>query len=192
MQINVIVAISFVSITNRFLRFSVKLPWKALILLCLNLVKFFAQVKTEPKCRCFLYTKKWVQRKFLFSKLRYVFLLSRQNLENNGNNPTLLYGYGGFNISLSPGFRLSALLFVQHFGGVYATANLRGGSEYGERWHEGGMKLKKQNVFDDFIGAAEYLISEKITNPNKWGPNTLENTVKINAESVQTRYPRWF
>ncbi|HRP02405.1 MAG TPA: prolyl oligopeptidase family serine peptidase [Candidatus Kapabacteria bacterium] len=95
-----------------------------------------------------------------------MFLVYRNDIKLDANNPTLLYGYGGFNINLTPSFLGSTLSFIKR-GGVYAVANLRGGAEYGEKWHQGGMLLNKQNVFDDFIAAAEYLISEKYTNPNK-------------------------
>lgn len=89
-----------------------------------------------------------------------MFIVYKKGLSLNGKNPTLLYGYGGFNISLTPGFNPLLIPFLEQ-GGVYAQANLRGGGEYGEAWHQQGMKLKKQNVFDDFIAAGEYLIQEK-------------------------------
>lgn len=95
-----------------------------------------------------------------------IFLVYKKGLELNGQNPTLLYGYGGFNISLTPGFNTSNIVFLEN-GGVYALVNLRGGGEFGEEWHQQGMLDKKQNVFDDFIGAAEYLIAEKYTSPAK-------------------------
>lgn len=86
----------------------------------------------------------------------------KKGVKLNGQNPTMLYGYGGFNVSLTPSFSVSNLVFMEN-GGVYAVANLRGGGEYGDEWHNAGTKMRKQNVFDDFIAAAEYLIAEKYT-----------------------------
>lgn len=95
-----------------------------------------------------------------------LFITSKKGLKLDGKNPTILYGYGGFDISLTPGFSVANLVWLE-MGGVYAVANLRGGGEYGLRWHEAGMRDNKQNVFDDFISCAEWLIDEKYTNtPN--------------------------
>jgi prolyl oligopeptidase len=95
-----------------------------------------------------------------------MFITHKKGLKLDGNNPTYLYGYGGFNISLTPAFSVGNLVWME-MGGVYAQPNLRGGGEYGEEWHQGGMKLKKQNVFDDFIAAAEWLIANKYTSTPK-------------------------
>ncbi|HEY9631960.1 MAG TPA: prolyl oligopeptidase family serine peptidase [Coleofasciculaceae cyanobacterium] len=95
-----------------------------------------------------------------------MFITHKKGLHLDENNPTYLYGYGGFNVSLTPSFSVSRLVWME-MGGVYAVANLRGGGEYGEEWHEAGTKLNKQNVFDDFIAAAEWLISNKYTRPEK-------------------------
>jgi prolyl oligopeptidase len=95
-----------------------------------------------------------------------MFLTHRRGLKLDGTNPTLLYGYGGFNIPLTPAFSIANLVWME-MGGVYAMANLRGGGEYGSDWHLAGIKEKKQNVFDDFIAAAEWLVAEKITSPAK-------------------------
>jgi prolyl oligopeptidase len=95
-----------------------------------------------------------------------MFITNKKGITLDGNNPTVLYGYGGFNITTSPGFSALRIALLEQ-GVVYASANIRGGGEYGEKWHEAGTKLKKQNVFDDFIAAAEYLIKERITSPSK-------------------------
>ncbi|MEZ2280219.1 MAG: prolyl oligopeptidase family protein [Microcoleus sp.] len=95
-----------------------------------------------------------------------MFITHKKGLELDGNNPTYLYGYGGFSISLTPSFSVSRVVWLE-MGGVYVTACLRGGGEYGESWHQAGTKLNKQNVFDDFISAAEWLIANKYTQPAK-------------------------
>ena len=94
-----------------------------------------------------------------------MFITHKKGLSLDGRNPTLLYGYGGFDISLTPSFSVSTVVWME-MGGVYAVPNLRGGGEYGKAWHEAGMKLKKQNVFDDFIAAAQWLIANKYTSPD--------------------------
>ena len=121
-----------------------------------------AKVKFDP-------TKFEVKQVFYTSKdgTRVpMFLTYKKGLKLNGKNPTLLYGYGGFNIPMTPGFSVQRVVWME-MGGVYAVANLRGGSEYGEAWHEAGTKLKKQNVFDDFISAGEWLIKNKYTSNKK-------------------------
>jgi prolyl oligopeptidase len=95
-----------------------------------------------------------------------MFITRRRDMQKDGNQPVLLYGYGGFNVSVTPLFRPTVLAWLE-MGGVYAEANLRGGGEYGEKWHEAGTRSQKQNVFDDFIAAAEYLIREKYTQPSR-------------------------
>jgi prolyl oligopeptidase len=95
-----------------------------------------------------------------------MFLAYRKDRKLDGNNPVYLYGYGGFKLSYTPQFSATAAWWVEH-GGIYALVNLRGGSEFGEEWHQNGMLLKKQNVFDDFTGAAEWLVANKYTNPKK-------------------------
>ncbi len=95
-----------------------------------------------------------------------MFITHKKGLKLDGNNPTYLYGYGGFDISLTPAFSIGNLVWME-MGGVFAQPNLRGGGEYGEEWHQAGMKLKKQNVFDDFIAAAEWLIANKYTSTPK-------------------------
>lgn len=95
-----------------------------------------------------------------------MFIVHKKGIELDGNNPTMLYGYGGFNINILPGFRITNIPLLEN-GGIYVSVTLRGGGEYGEEWHKEGMLLKKQNVFDDFIGAAEWLIENKYTSPER-------------------------
>jgi prolyl oligopeptidase len=95
-----------------------------------------------------------------------MFIVHKKGIELDGNNPTYLYSYGGFDISMTPGFSISQLVWLEN-GGIFAQPSIRGGGEYGEKWHKGGMLLNKQNVFDDFIAAAEYLIKEKYTSPGR-------------------------
>lgn len=95
-----------------------------------------------------------------------MFITHKKGLKLDGDNPVLLYGYGGFNVSLTPSFSITRLIWLEN-NGVFAMPNLRGGGEYGEEWHKAGIKMKKQNVFDDFIAAAEYLIDNQYTNSDK-------------------------
>ncbi|KAB2671512.1 MAG: S9 family peptidase [Verrucomicrobia bacterium] len=95
-----------------------------------------------------------------------MFVTHRKGLKLDGTNPTLLYGYGGFNISLTPAFSVGNLVWME-MGGVYAVPNLRGGGEYGEDWHQSGTKLRKQNVFDDFVAAGEWLVNNRYTQPRR-------------------------
>lgn len=103
-----------------------------------------------------------------------MFITHKKGLLLDGNNPTLLYAYGGFNISVTPSFSVSRLVWME-MGGVYAVPNLRGGGEYGEEWHQAGTKLNKQNVFDDFIAAAEWLIDNRYTSSQKLAMNGGSN-----------------
>jgi len=103
-----------------------------------------------------------------------LFIVSKKGLRLDGQNPTLLYGYGGFGIGQIPAFEASRVVLLEN-GGIYAHANIRGGNEYGEAWHKGGMLLNKQNVFDDFIAAAEYLIKEKYTSRDRQAISGLSN-----------------
>ncbi|MDZ4820903.1 MAG: prolyl oligopeptidase family serine peptidase [Planctomycetota bacterium] len=119
-----------------------------------------------------------------------IFVSHKKGLKLDGNNPTLLYAYGGFGISLTPGFDTRSAVWMEQ-GGVYAVANLRGGAEYGVPWHEAGQKLSKQNVFDDFIAAAEHLIAEKYTSSNRLGIAGRSNGGLL-VGAVMTQRPELF
>ncbi|MBN2764841.1 MAG: S9 family peptidase [Paludibacteraceae bacterium] len=103
-----------------------------------------------------------------------MFITYKKGMKKDGKNPLMLYGYGGFNISLNPSFSVARIPFLEQ-GGIYVVANIRGGGEYGEKWHKAGTKMQKQNVFDDFIAAAEYLIAEKYTSSEKLAINGGSN-----------------
>ncbi len=119
-----------------------------------------------------------------------MFLTYRKGLEKNGSNPTMLYGYGGFDISLTPGFSPATAAWLQ-MGGIYAVANLRGGGEYGEEWHLSGTKLRKQNVFDDFIGAGEWLIANKYTSTPKLAISGRSNGGLLVGAALTQRPELW-
>ena len=119
-----------------------------------------------------------------------MFLTYRKGLEKNGNNPTMLYGYGGFDASITPSFSPAIATWLQ-MGGVYAVANLRGGGEYGEEWHLAGTKLRKQNVFDDFIAAGEWLIANKYTSTPKLAISGRSNGGLLIGATLNQRPELW-
>ncbi|MCR9289529.1 MAG: prolyl oligopeptidase family serine peptidase [Bacteroidetes bacterium] len=121
-----------------------------------------AELKFDPED----YMEKQVMYKSKDGTEVSMFIVHKKDLKLDGNNPTYLYGYGGFNVNLTPSFSTIRIVFLEN-GGVFAMPNLRGGGEYGEEWHKAGMLSNKQNVFDDFIAAGEYLINEKYTSSDK-------------------------
>ncbi len=124
----------------------------------------WARLKVPVDTEKFMVRQVWYESKD--GTLVPMWLVHKKGIRLDGSNPTLLTGYGGFNLSLSPGFSSRAVVWVEQ-GGVYAVPNLRGGGEFGEKWHKAGMREKKQNVFDDFISAAEWLIESGYTRPDK-------------------------
>jgi prolyl oligopeptidase len=122
--------------------------------------------ETELKFNPEDYVEKQVEYQSKDGETVTMFIVHKKGLEMNGNNPTYLYGYGGFNISLTPSFSTSRIILLEN-NGVFAMPNLRGGGEYGEEWHKDGMLFNKQNVFNDFIAAGEYLIKENYTSSEK-------------------------
>lgn len=136
---------------------------------------FIYEVKTGKSRPFFQMDLKFDASKYIEKQVFYkskdgtkvsIFLVHKKGLKLDGNNPTFLYGYGGFNVNLTPSFSASRFILLEN-DGVFAMPNLRGGGEYGEEWHQGGMLQNKQNVFDDFIAAAEYLIAENYTKSEK-------------------------
>ncbi len=124
----------------------------------------WARLKVPVDTEKFMVRQVWYESKD--GTLVPMWLVHKKGIRLDGSNPTLLTGYGGFNLSLSPGFSSRAVVWVEQ-GGVYAVPNLRGGGEFGEKWHKAGMREKKQNVFDDFISAAEWLVESGYTRPDK-------------------------
>ncbi len=119
-----------------------------------------------------------------------IFIVAKKNLKLNGDHPTILYGYGGFDITVTPGFNPMLPVWLE-LGGVFAVANLRGGGEYGETWHEAGMLGRKQNVFDDFAWAAKYLIAQKYTSSRRLGIQGYSNGGLLVGASI-TQHPELF
>ncbi len=128
--------------------------------------EIFRQPKVDFNSNDYVTTQEWYTSKD-GTKVP-MFITHKKGLQKDGTNPTLLYGYGGFDVSLTPSFRISRLPLLEA-GGIYVVANIRGGGEFGKEWHQAGTKERKQNVFDDFIAAAEYLISQKYTSKEKLG-----------------------
>ena len=113
-----------------------------------------------------------------------MFIVSKKGIQMNGENPTLLYAYGGFNNSLTPFFSVPRIIFAHHCAGVIAFANIRGGGEYGEEWHKDGSLSKKENCFDDFISCAEFLIKKGYTRAGKLGIDGASNGGLLIASCV--------